>query len=172
VAGPAGLAGPAGVAGVVHFVVSGRGGMPCFFFLGLPPETLLSYGVLVFLRISSEVSFLFSVFLMVSYELLRILLSGASWNPLGSVLEASWSRLGGSKTPQHDPRGPQNEQRGGHFYLERLGTLLEASWRRLGGVLEGLSPSKTTQEDPKASKEVAKTSQDDAGGPPRSSPQS
>ena len=34
VAGPAGLAGPAGVAGVVHFVVSGRGGMLWFFFLG------------------------------------------------------------------------------------------------------------------------------------------
>jgi hypothetical protein len=34
VAAPAGLAGPAGVAGVVLFVVSGRGGMLWFFFLG------------------------------------------------------------------------------------------------------------------------------------------
>jgi hypothetical protein len=98
---------------VVHFVVIGRGGMLWIFFFGLPTDTLISYGFLFFLMISSEVSFLFSVFLMLSYELLRILLSGASWNPLGSVLEASWRRLGGSKTPQDDPRGPQNEQRGG-----------------------------------------------------------
>ena len=70
---------------MVHFVVIGRGGMLWIFFLGLPPATLISYGFLVFFMISSEVSFLFSVFLMLSYELLRILLSGASWSPLGSV---------------------------------------------------------------------------------------
>ena len=66
------------------------------FFLGVSTDPLISYAFLFFLMISSEVSFLFSVFLMLSYELLRILLSGASWNPFGSVLEASWRRLGGS----------------------------------------------------------------------------
>ena len=86
----------------------------------------------------------FSCNLLISYDFLWLFMSGASWSPLGSVLEASWRRRGGVveaswsvlETPKGAKRTPRRAKRGPRRAKMTQQVPPEASGRAVKNLVE------------------------------------